>query len=167
MFVYNRTYGAKPSNATRAAWEALFPTQGGFFKHPDLAPECSALSIFHQLHCLNGIREAYWFLFEAASFSAAIKLDEQSLPMEASPPHIRHCIDLIRQSLMCRPDITIEPKNHVRGGVSGFGVQHRCQDWGQVLAWVGKWENYRVDEERELYREKESSHDMNHHEKGN
>lgn len=52
MFKYERVYGEKPSNITNQAWKQLFPDQGGFFKHPDLAPRRSALSVFHQLHCL-------------------------------------------------------------------------------------------------------------------
>lgn len=51
-FEYNRTFGEATSNASRAAWEALFPAHGRFFKHPNLAPKRSALSVFHQLHCL-------------------------------------------------------------------------------------------------------------------
>ena len=51
-FKYNGIYGEQPSEITDQAWENLFPEQGGFFKHPDLAPMRSALSVFHQLHCL-------------------------------------------------------------------------------------------------------------------
>ena len=51
-FRYNRTFGEIPSNRTNQAWSGLFPKQRGFFKHPALAPTRSALSIFHQLHCL-------------------------------------------------------------------------------------------------------------------
>ena len=52
LFVYNRTFGEPPSPSTNRAWEALFPEQGGFFKHPSIAPHRSAFSVFHQLHCL-------------------------------------------------------------------------------------------------------------------
>lgn len=51
-FKYDRMYGERPSNSTDQAWGDLFPEQGGFFKHPDLAPKRSALAVFHQLHCL-------------------------------------------------------------------------------------------------------------------
>ena len=52
LFVYNRTFGEPPSPSTNRAWETLFPEQGGFFKHPRIAPSRSAFSVFHQLHCL-------------------------------------------------------------------------------------------------------------------
>jgi hypothetical protein len=52
MFTYNRTFAEVPSNESNAAWETLFPARGGFFKHPQLAPDGSGLAVFHQLHCL-------------------------------------------------------------------------------------------------------------------
>jgi hypothetical protein len=57
-------------------------------------------------------------------------------------PHIRHCIDLLRQSLMCRPDLTIEIKNEELGGVTGFGTEHECRDWEQLQLWTSRWEDY-------------------------
>ncbi|KAI2607961.1 S-adenosyl-L-methionine-dependent methyltransferase [Hypoxylon sp. NC1633] len=54
---------------------------------------------------------------------------------EHSLGHIRHCIDLLRQSLMCNADLVIELKNEELGGVTGFGTMHRCIDWpGLTLA---------------------------------
>ena len=55
--------------------------------------------------------------------------------------HITHCIELLRQSLMCRPDLTLEVKNKTLGGVTGFGTGHVCLDWEQLLDWVSKQES--------------------------
>lgn len=52
VFRYDRTFGDRPSNKSDEAWHALFPEQGGFFRHPKLAPKRSALAVYHQLHCL-------------------------------------------------------------------------------------------------------------------
>ena len=52
IFEYAPIFGSPPSNASNKAWSHIFPEQGGFFKHPNLAPERSAFSVFHQLHCL-------------------------------------------------------------------------------------------------------------------
>jgi hypothetical protein len=158
LFKYERIYGEAPSTITDARWEALFPRQGGFFKHPNIAPERSALSVFHQLHCLvrlcfeklskttdtyqNGIRQGYWALFNAATRARTDPLNVDEMNPMASPPHIRHCIDLLRQSLMCNPDLTIEVKNDTVGGVTGFGTMHSCQDWNQLTGWVSQWEGF-------------------------
>ena len=60
--------------------------------------------------------------------------------MMSSPPHIRHCIDLLRQSLMCRPDLTIEIKDNETQGVKGFGTAHMCTKWEDLLEWIEQWE---------------------------
>ena len=62
--------------------------------------------------------------------------------MMTSPAHMRHCIDLIRQVLMCKPDLTVEVKDKKLGGVTGFGTTHECVDWGSLMGWVAKWESW-------------------------
>jgi hypothetical protein len=51
-FTYDRTFAEAPSAQSDGAWRELFPTKGGFFKNPKLAPGLSGLAVFHQLHCL-------------------------------------------------------------------------------------------------------------------
>lgn len=58
--------------------------------------------------------------------------------MMISPAHIRHCIDLLRQTLMCNPDTTVEEKDEEVGGVHGFGVQHRCKQWDELIDWTAE-----------------------------
>ena len=64
-----------------------------------------------------------------------------------SPAHIRHCIDLLRQSLQCQSDLTVEIKDKDKGGVTGFGTEHKCKDWTQLLTWLQRWESYNSEEE--------------------
>ena len=56
--------------------------------------------------------------------------------MAISPAHIRHCIDLLRQSLMCCADTTVETKEEGSIGVKGFGTEHGCKDWEQLREWT-------------------------------
>lgn len=67
-------------------------------------------------------------------------LNDSSLPMMISPPHIRHCLDLLRQNLMCNADLTVEVKDKKLNGVHGFGTEHVCIDWESLLAWTSEWE---------------------------
>jgi hypothetical protein len=60
---------------------------------------------------------------------------------EHSPAHTRHCIDLLRQSLMCNADLTVELKDEYLGGVAGFGTSHRCIDWEGLLEWIKPYED--------------------------
>lgn len=66
-----------------------------------------------------------------------------NLPMMASPPHIRHCIDLLRHALMCQPDLTVEVKDDTAGGVHGFGETHQCVNWAHLKDWTTRWENWK------------------------
>jgi hypothetical protein len=84
----------------------------------------------------NGIREGYWKVHEFAV--AGVKMNESELPMTSSPPHIRHCLDLLRQSLTCYPDKTFEEKDEEAGGVHGFGTMHRCKKWDDLLEWTAE-----------------------------
>ena len=58
------------------------------------------------------------------------------LPDHSTPWHTRHCIDFLRQALMCHADTTIEyvvPNLH---GIVGFGVEHQCKSWDQLRRWT-------------------------------
>ncbi|KAI0197962.1 hypothetical protein F4808DRAFT_437233 [Astrocystis sublimbata] len=85
----------------------------------------------------SGIHRAYWLLYDASRTGQGLS-DEEFPPM-ASPSHIRHCIDLIRQALMCHSDRTIEPKDDT-GGVSGFGVMHSCVDYWGLIERIEEWQ---------------------------
>ena len=50
---------------------------------------------------------------------------------------------------MCRPDLTVEVKNEELGGVTGFGTEHECIDWKQLLDWMSQWEASKTDRKRE------------------
>jgi hypothetical protein len=168
-FIYNRTFSEK-SPESDAAWDNLFPEQAGYFTHPTIAPHRSTFSVFHLLHCLvcwfhdvypappfldhttlsmkkltrshshqNGIRQGYWAVHDLA-VAGGTPLKDDDLPMMISPPHIRHCIDLLRQSLMCNADLTVEVKDDKAGGVHGFGTEHQCVDWDSLVSWTTEWE---------------------------
>ena len=52
----------------------------------------------------------------------------------AAPAHVQHCIDFLRQSLMCNADTTLEIVDEAIKGVKGFGVRHECVDWDRLIA---------------------------------
>lgn len=91
----------------------------------------------------DGIRQGYWEVYAAAVEGRKVK--EEDFPFMSSPPHIRHCIDLLRQSLMCQPDTTVEVKDKEIGGVTGFGTEHKCRNWIELIVWTTKWQAYKQD----------------------
>ncbi|KAF2245314.1 hypothetical protein BU26DRAFT_384158, partial [Trematosphaeria pertusa] len=125
-FQYTSKSAARPSNASDAAWSSLYPKGGTFFSHAPEVPTRSTLSVFHQLHCLDAIRQAYYLAYDAAT--AGDQLGKDDVPEMVEEVHIRHCVELLRVSLMCVADRTIEKKNEM-GGVTGFGTEHKCADY--------------------------------------
>ncbi|KAF1941075.1 hypothetical protein EJ02DRAFT_378558 [Clathrospora elynae] len=57
----NKTFTAEPSEESEKAWMSVIPIGRGFIDHPVLAPkQMKCVSVFHELHCLHGIRSAYF-----------------------------------------------------------------------------------------------------------
>ncbi|KAI0112529.1 hypothetical protein GGR51DRAFT_557112 [Nemania sp. FL0031] len=87
----------------------------------------TGLDVFHQLHCLDSLRRA---------------LRPDYYPREASPRterlHQDHCINYLRQTLMCHGDTT--PVNHKwypqahRYGPD-FSVLHSCRPFNELVEW--------------------------------
>ncbi|KAF7912147.1 uncharacterized protein EAF01_001168 [Botrytis porri] len=144
-FSYNRNFSYPPSNTTDAAWNGLFMTKGGggFFNHPYVEGDRATLSVLHQLHCLDGIRHIYYLNNDAATTGKVLVEEELEPHMRRS--HVRHCIDFLRQSLMCCGDSSIERVNSELKGVTGWGTEHMCTNWEELQEWVG--ERQRLDRE--------------------
>lgn len=84
----------------------------------------------------NALRGGYW-----ASHLAALrgnKVVDEELPVDIQESHMRHCIDLLRQSLMCHADTTLEVVDEKINGVHGFRTVHQCRNWEQLKAWTSK-----------------------------
>ncbi|KAJ6632229.1 hypothetical protein B0H10DRAFT_8505 [Mycena sp. CBHHK59/15] len=103
-------------------WGSLVPPQSGFVQ---LGPEGTSFSVslFHQLHCINGVRFAY-----VAARDGILKTPEAR---SAAFGHVNHCFHVLRNSLLCKADTTLVPvdspnRNTIR----------RCRDWTQVREFV-------------------------------
>ncbi|KAK1579686.1 uncharacterized protein LY79DRAFT_672332 [Colletotrichum navitas] len=152
-FELDLKYAMPPSPEVDEAWASLLPKEGGFFKHPKLAPQKSCVAVFHQLHCLDMIRQT---LYEARpDFAARSRNDTGARGSRTAAAaaaghhrtehdhnhahdmyHVGHCFDLVRQSILCKPDLTIEVGDPAIGGVTGFGTEHQCVDWRQLMDWM-------------------------------
>ena len=64
----------------------------------------------------------------------------KDMPPMLNPTHVNHCVELLRVSLQCQPDLALEVVSKT-GGVEGFGVEHQCYNWERLLQWTSKWED--------------------------
>ncbi|KAI6086358.1 hypothetical protein F4821DRAFT_129464 [Hypoxylon rubiginosum] len=89
------------------------------------------MSVFHQLHCLSYLVDHF-----QQGYAGTELTDEVA-------HHSAHCIDYIRQSIMCAADTNLEGKTEAG---PGWGSKHECADYDAVLAWANehstmKWRN--------------------------
>jgi hypothetical protein len=66
-----------------------------------------------------------------AYFKDAIK----ELTPEEIPVHRDHCLNYIRQAIMCNGDATFESVNH-QGVLDGMGATHQCRDFNLIFSWA-------------------------------
>ncbi|KAK4502426.1 hypothetical protein PRZ48_005851 [Zasmidium cellare] len=76
---------------------------------------------YHQIHCLIMVRQA---LFEFADGKT------QTYPLA----HPTHCLDALRQAVMCRADDT--PLYTFGDLTSGDGQWRQCRDWNALSQWA-------------------------------
>lgn len=50
--------------------------------------------------------------------------------------HGSHCIEYIRQQLICNPDLTLEPVDMSNGNPKEWGIERRCLNFDEVSEWA-------------------------------
>ncbi|KAI9647635.1 hypothetical protein NHQ30_004020 [Ciborinia camelliae] len=98
-----------------------------------------SLNVFHQLHCLNQIRRRIYLTPDQISTADSLNTSDPILELS----HIEHCIDDLRQSLMCSADVTPlswiwDPGNEgERPQAKVYAeVAHTCRDFEMIVAWA-------------------------------
>lgn len=164
-------YFGKPSPAMDTAWAELlqyeYPAitpeemaENPFLsydmdkdKHPVTGKYHFALDVFHNLHCLNAVRieldKDYYGPHNHGHIGRRAEHDhEPHAPQQhqsawdaAARDHIDHCMNHIRQSLQCRPDLS-PAAMHVFADFDGSkyflgnAEKHTCYDWESVIDWA-------------------------------
>jgi len=106
-------------------WQSIthFPKGDGIVRLGPNAREFE-VSIFRQLRCIDTLRQA---LINGA--------DAKS----------EHCLNLLRQTVLCGSDITLDALNVYIDGkliaTNGVGMTHVCRDWSRVYQYVTENQN--------------------------
>ncbi|KAH8651549.1 hypothetical protein BGZ60DRAFT_388156 [Tricladium varicosporioides] len=128
-FLYNHLYASPPTNASDEAWDNIFPPKLGALHNITEGNQKGSYAVYHQLHCLQALRVGYYTALSAMNESRQLTAEELKGEFMGSPAHAQHCIDYLRQSLMCHADTNIEPVIEEKGGVIGFGSTHFCRNY--------------------------------------
>ncbi|KZS87710.1 hypothetical protein SISNIDRAFT_419206 [Sistotremastrum niveocremeum HHB9708] len=98
-----------------------------------------ALDVFHQLHCLNLIRKA--LLPKRYGPSDPIVHTTDPAGNAVAFDHVDHCINSVRESLMCNADIAVnvwqwDPKKMV--SAPRLDNLHVCKNWDDIYEWANQ-----------------------------
>lgn len=106
------------------AWDSLFPIGNGWVSlGPGTPKRKFAMTMYHQLHCLNALRTSY--LTARAGFPENATFPDTS---KMADYHFRHCLNYLREMVLCAADTTLEYPE--------MDITHRCRDWTQLRQWV-------------------------------
>lgn len=79
---------------------------------------------YHQIHCLTMFSSALRYGVESPEHS------------ERFPQHVQHCLNYVRQMILCAARTDLEPMDLVNSeekeGADGLGVVHTCVDWHAI-----------------------------------
>ncbi|KAF2206496.1 hypothetical protein CERZMDRAFT_12417, partial [Cercospora zeae-maydis SCOH1-5] len=91
----------------------------------------------HDMHCLNELRRALYFNKDYYR-----QFEDDSLTPEWDRvSHIRHCLDNIRERIMCSADTGVIPTVWVNEEENYplFGREHKCYSYDALMDWFRNW----------------------------
>ncbi|KAI0080783.1 hypothetical protein K474DRAFT_1636716 [Panus rudis PR-1116 ss-1] len=146
----NTIYQGEPSKEVDEAWDGLYNEFGNSMIPKSLArllPNRTVpipgdeehyilvLSVFHQLHCLNLMRKIF--------FREHYTDPETGYVAGYSPErltgHYMHCIDTLRQAVMCASDISPivwQWNERVGKATPAMNVAHSCRSFDKIVEWA-------------------------------
>ncbi|KAJ8129037.1 hypothetical protein O1611_g4596 [Lasiodiplodia mahajangana] len=93
----------------------------------------ATVEVYHQLHCLDITRKFIWR-------DHYQHVDTFQDPPEMVWEHVDHCIDLLRQVLMCNGDVGLIFYTDVgeKQPVARVSTSHMCRNFSQITDWVNR-----------------------------
>ncbi|KAG1863650.1 hypothetical protein F4604DRAFT_1784387 [Suillus subluteus] len=89
----------------------------------------ASVEVLHQLHCVNTVRKSSWGDHYMADHPDFIRWRI----------HLDHCVEILRQVIMCHSDVTMATYDWVEGiddPYPNFSLPHQCRDLEKILDWV-------------------------------
>ncbi|KAF7192800.1 hypothetical protein HII31_05848 [Pseudocercospora fuligena] len=88
----------------------------------------AGLEFVHQLHCLHLIHQGLYFNHEYYRSVDSISWDESQTNVVET--HLSHCVDALRQLIMCEADIRVKPYLKSNDGdVADFARHKQCRNF--------------------------------------
>ncbi|KAL8882370.1 MAG: hypothetical protein Q9192_007594 [Flavoplaca navasiana] len=84
------------------------------------------LNGYHNLHCLHSIQRSFTELADG-------------IPPTYPMPHVMHCLDVLRDDVLCHADDTPRYTTTTQKPESGMGQMRQCRDWSKLEEWAKKY----------------------------
>ncbi|KAL2221995.1 hypothetical protein M432DRAFT_601161 [Thermoascus aurantiacus ATCC 26904] len=98
------------------------------------------LEVFHQLHCLNLIRQYTYFDYYSRPENLPVAFTDSNHTLRL---HVDHCIDMLRQVIQCNGDVGIVTSSWVKGfsgSYPDFSTWHKCRKFQPLMDYTAKHE---------------------------
>jgi len=98
--------------------------------------------MYHQMHCLDSLR------FSILGRNHPARRDN-GMKDKRMVDHAQHCLNYLRQTILCAADLTLEPEVVLGSGdvAEGLFATHVCRDWSKVHTFVEEnfkeWEQWK------------------------
>ncbi|KAI8966863.1 hypothetical protein F5Y11DRAFT_308370 [Daldinia sp. FL1419] len=92
-----------------------------------------AIEVFHQLHCLNLLRQNVY-----KEYYSPLGGDTSDAPEDLTG-HLDHCIDALRQFVMCQGDIGVFSFHYPMGDEDpwpNYSTPHTCRNFDSIRQWA-------------------------------
>ncbi|KAJ7104124.1 hypothetical protein B0H15DRAFT_766556, partial [Mycena belliarum] len=103
------------------------------YREEDGGGYMASVEVVHQLHCLNMLRKyTYHDYYKDTDKAFTIRPD-------IFRNHLDHCVELLRQNLMCIADTGVITYEWVDGWelpYPDFNTAHQCRNYEKVLDWA-------------------------------
>ncbi|KAI9685578.1 MAG: hypothetical protein M1822_004436 [Bathelium mastoideum] len=143
----NSAYAGDPNPDIDLAWHNLFEDANFQIDGSDLerlnltsvplsdGGYVAQLGVYHELHCIKKIWQ--WVFKEYYVLNRGLSQAE----LDEWPPHINHCVEMLRFSAMCRGDTSISTfrwmnVNGRRFATAADRGPRKCVKWEPLAAWV-------------------------------
>ncbi|KAH8881864.1 hypothetical protein GQ53DRAFT_787784 [Thozetella sp. PMI_491] len=91
------------------------------------------LDVYHQLHCLNTLRQiAFGRYYNESQVEADI------YDSTINEVHINHCVDMLAQALQCSGNLdiyTVHWAKNFRSPMPDFSIEKKCIDFDKLTEW--------------------------------
>ncbi|GKZ63334.1 hypothetical protein AnigIFM49718_011407 [Aspergillus niger] len=96
------------------------------------------LEVYHQLECLNLVRQ--YTYFQSGDYPQDLIPEELLKRPERNREYVDHCIETLRQAIMCHGDATpmlvTKERDERSGWRADLQTRHVCRNFPKLQEWV-------------------------------